>query len=204
MDFEIFHSFCVPIKTLKLFGLWQRKTSAWSYFAYGLILHLIFIEVFTAFQFAYLFTFKTFEDFATLMTMLPTYIAFIVKTLNFYHSLSAIEELFEMIHQACRAKSIDEKFRSRLNTVDKMFKVFLGSAVANCFIGMFTPFIYHKLPLRMWFPFTYECDFVIFWIGALYQIAESITAPVIVVLDMFPVFFMAYILAMLEQLCDRL
>lgn len=57
----------------------------------------------------------------------------------------------------------------------------------------------------MWFPYDHENNDILFWMTGFYQffITTSICGA-ITVLEMFPVFFMAYIVGMLEQLCEML
>lgn len=74
MDSNIFAPLRLPIKMLRVTGLWQRKQSTWAYLFYGVFMHIFIVDLFMTLQFMYLFTFESLEDFANLMTMLPTYI----------------------------------------------------------------------------------------------------------------------------------
>lgn len=205
MDFDIFLPFKIPLKILKIFGLWQTKKSSYGYFVYGIIMHLFFLEVFTILQFGYLFSFKTFADFANLMSMLPTYFALCVKSINWFYNLSQIEALFDLITENLNAGVITEKMKNHVIRVDKIFKIFWGSAAASCVLGAFVPFVAHEFPYRMWFPYDYESNSTLFYLAAIYQIVDTLCySGVDIVFDTFPVMFMSYILGMLEQLGERL
>lgn len=205
MDSAIFGTFKIPLKNLRTFGLWQTKKSSWSYFIYGIFMHIIFIDLFTALQFAYLFSFETFEDFANLMSMLPTYTALCLKSINWFYNLNAIEALFDRIQDNLDCGFITEKLLSHGKRTSKIFKVFWASAAASCILGAFVPVISHTLPYRMWFPYEYDNNLPMFWLGAIYQIVNTLCySGVDIVLDTFPVFFMGFILGMVEQLSDRL
>lgn len=93
MDFNILLPFKTPLNILKSFEFWQTKDSSWRYFVYGIVMYLIFFDVFTVLQLGYLFIMETFEDFANLMSLLPTFIAGIIKSLNWLYKLTEIEEL---------------------------------------------------------------------------------------------------------------
>lgn len=75
----------------------------------------------------------------------------------------------------------------------------------SCIFSVITPFTQHILPYPMWFPFDYEKNEPLFWLSVLY---ESITVfpncCIAIAIDLIPIMFMTYILAMMEQLCDRL
>lgn len=205
MEFDIFLPFKIPLKILKIFGLWQTKKASWAYFVYGIIMHLFFLEVFTILQFGYLFSFRTFADFANLMSMLPTYFALCVKSINWFYNLSQIEALFDLLIENLNAGVMTEKMKNHLIRVDKIFKIFWGSAAASCVLGAFVPFVAHQFPYRMWFPYDYESNPTLFYLAAIYQIVDTLCySGVDIVFDTFPVMFMAYILGMLEQLTERL
>lgn len=205
MDFEIFLPFKIPLRILKTFGLWQTKKSSWGYFVYGIIMHLFFLEIFTILQFGYLFSFETFADFANLMSMLPTYFALCVKSINWFYNLSEIEVLFDLLTENLKLGGFTDKMKGHAARVDKIFKIFWGSAAASCVLGAFVPFVAHEFPYRMWFPYNHENNWLMFYIAAIYQIFDTLCySGVDIVFDTFPVMFMSYILGMLEQLGERL
>jgi hypothetical protein len=47
MNPEEFFPCKIPIKVLKTFGLWQKKDSSLAYFFYGVVMHVIFIDIYT-------------------------------------------------------------------------------------------------------------------------------------------------------------
>lgn len=190
---------------LKLTGFWQTKNSTWAYFAYGIIMHIIFIDVFLVLQIGYLFKFQTLVDFASLMTMLPTYTAMFLRSVYLFYNFDQIVELFEVLHKSLDHVKMTPKFTRHLTRIQSIFKFFWSSAAISCIVGSFVPFTAHELPYRMWFPYDYVNSFYMFWCGSFYQIISTLCCCGFdIVEDTLPVFFMAYILAMLEQLCDQL
>lgn len=205
MVFDIFLPFRVPLKILKVFGIWQTKESSWTYLIYGIVMHLIFVDIYTLLQFGYLFTFETFEDFAVLMSVLPTYIAMLLKSLNFIMHIEEVKVLFDSVEAVLEKDPMTDKFKKRVENVDKVFRFFWASAVTTTVLGSLIPIVTRKLAYRMWFPYDYKNNALLFWLSAGLQSFESITyCGLDMVLNMFPAFFMAYIISMLEHLCDRL
>jgi hypothetical protein len=132
--------FKLPIKVLKLAGIWRTKSSSWGYFIYGIIMQLIFIEVFMVLQFIYLFTFETFEDFAFLMTLLPTFISFVVKVRILTYFIDDIEDLLVTIIEIVDQENFQPSLQKYLNQTDFIFKFFCSSAILTTTVGLGVPF----------------------------------------------------------------
>jgi hypothetical protein len=193
------------IKVLINAGIWQKKSSSWTYFCYGIVVHLIFIDLYFLLQFAYLFTFETFEDFALLMTMCPTCFAFAIQSLTLMSKIDEIEWILTEINQIAKEENFSEKFQKPLKLIDSIFKVFCTATFLCCTFGLGIPFINHELPYKMWFPFDYKNNELLFWLSVIYQGIDSMCFSIIdIVLDVMPAMFMCYIIGMLEELCDRL
>jgi hypothetical protein len=148
MDSNTFSSLRLPIKMLKVSGLWQTKDSTWAYFCYGVFMHLFVVDLFMILQFLYLFSFETLEDFANLMTMLPTYLMCVVKTINLFHKMPKIYELFDVIDQTYRTGLAERTTFSHVKNVYKIFIAFWSSAVLSCLVGGIAPFKSRELPYR--------------------------------------------------------
>lgn len=167
--------------------------------------HLLSIDLYTSLQFVYLFIFETAEDFMNVMSLFPTCIALCFKSLNFIWQVDEVEELFEMLRVIFTDNEMNEDFKNQLRRVDKLFKYFWGSAVVTSALGITVIFFQHELPYRMWFPYDIETNEFGFWLSAVYQIIISCSVcGIVAVFDLFPTFFMSYILGMLQQLCGRL
>lgn len=204
-QFDILLPFKLPLGILKVFGFWRTKDSSWTYLIYGIFMHLVFVDIFTLLQFAYLFTFETFEDFANLMSLFPTFIACVFKSLNMFYNLEAIANLIMVLREMMEGQTLSENFKSHLKGADKAFKIFWGAALASCVTGALVPFQQHLLPYRMLFPYNYENSEILFWMSAFYQILVTTSiCGAVTVFDTLPVMFMSYIIGMLEQLCERL
>lgn len=133
---------------LKVFGFWQTKDSTWAYFCYGVFMHLIVVDLFMILQFLYLFTFETLEDFANLMTMLPTYLMCVIKTFNLFYKMPKIYELFALIEQTYASGLARRSNFGHVKHVYKIFIAFWTSAVVSCLVGGVAPFKSRELPYR--------------------------------------------------------
>lgn len=205
MEFDLFLPFKIPLKMLKIFGFWQTKSSSWKYKIFGIMSHLLTIDLYTSLQFGYLFIFETADDFMNVMSLFPTCIALCFKSLNFIWKVDEVEELFDMLRVILKENEINEDFKNHLIRVDKIFKYFWASAVITSALGITVIFFQHELPYRMWFPYDIDTNEFGFWLSAVYQIIISCSVcGVVAVFDTMPIFFMSYILGMLDQLCTRL
>lgn len=169
MNSENLFPFGLPIKILKIAGIWQRKSSSWTYFCYGIIMHFNFIELFTLLQFVYLFTFETFVDFAFLMTVLPTYLALVVKSIILMFNVEEIYELLSMIQDFIVNENLEETLKKYLKRIEKVFKVFWGSAVVTTTLALGIPVFLHQLSYKMWFPYDYTKNQFLFWLSVSYR-----------------------------------
>lgn len=62
----------------------------------------------------------------------------------------------------------------------------------------------HKLPLKMWFPYDYDHNDSQFWLSAGYQLLIGlIYTPVVIIVDMLPVFFICFTIGLIEELFER-
>jgi len=69
-----------------------------------------------------------------------------------------------------------KRINRRLTGIVKLFKIYLGVMWVSClFLGL-TPFITHKLPIKMWFPYDAHRFAVVFYLTAVYQIFCSLLA----------------------------
>lgn len=142
-----------PIRILKAFGFWMSRSSNPAYSVYGIIMHLFLVDLFLLLQFMYLFTYETIEDFAALMTVLPTYVAIFSQTLNVMLKPSRLVELLKRTEDLLKqcADSDTTRLNRSLVIIDKISKgIFFLAFVAGVVSTISTAF---KLPYKMWFPY---------------------------------------------------
>nr|QGW50713.1 odorant receptor 15 [Propsilocerus akamusi] len=204
IDFDTLLPFRIPVRILKTFGLWLTKEANWIYWLFSIINQLVMIELFTFLQFVYLFTFQTFEDFANLMSLLPTFCSIVVKSLNLCYNVNEIQTLMSSLHDLFEFCTTTENLKLRIIEIDRIFKIFWSSALLTCFLGALVPFTVHELPYKMWFPYD-TSNFYLFWLSASYQIIVTFCISAVdIVMDSLPVMFMSYAVGALEELKHRL
>ena len=202
MDLKNVPPFKDPINILKTFGMWITDVNSKRYLTYSVIMHLVFVDLFTALQIIYLFMFETFEDFAKLMTLLPTYIGLIFKTLNLFFRYHEVEKLFETTKDLLEQCPDKTRISKRIEIADKIFKTTIFFSIITTSLGALATL--YELPYKMWFPYDTD-NRLLYWFSAAYQVFDTICfAFVLLSVDFLPVFFMSYAIGFLEVLCDRL
>lgn len=202
MSLESLIPFRDPVRLLKKVGLWITEDSSKGYLVYSFIIHLIFIDIFTLLQIIYLFEFKTFEDFARLMTLMPTYCGLFLKSVNIILNLRSVIKLLDTTNELLLQCPDTTKVTKRIIVADKVFRTTSIVSFITTILGALTTVF--ELPYIMWFPWDIDSHLG-YWLAALYQASDTICFSIVVMaLDMLPVFFMAYSLGFFEVLCDRL
>jgi hypothetical protein len=189
---------------LKKVGLIISKTDSWKQKITGIAFRLFFIEIMLILQLIYLKEIKNLLDFIKLLSTLSTYVSYFVKAMNVIYQAKVIEELIEAIKTDLKDYELNEKFEKRIKEARKIFNMLWIAAFVTTFFGGFVPFFSHELAYSMWFPYDLNIS-ILFWLSTSYQhIATVVGSFMDAILEMLPAFFMAYIAAMLEQLCDEL
>jgi hypothetical protein len=203
--FNLFAPLGLPIRILKVNGNWVTKDSSTAYKLFSGFLHLFVMEIGTAVQLAYLPQIKDFFDFTQLITMLPSSVAVCMQTFVVNYYKDEILLIMDMIRECVDEHGLSEKLKKRLSIVDKYMKGFFALTVFNVFSLIFYGLISRELLFKMWYPFDVNASPVNFWFVMFYQLGCLFNYCFVnLVMDTFPVFFMVYIIGMLEQLCDEL
>lgn len=201
MNFDHLLPFQDLVRILKFFGLWKIESSRKTYFFYSFCLHVVLIELFIFLQVVCLLETNNLNDFSTVIAILPTCLAILVKSKQFAFNSHLIEDMFVMIEEILDLDKVSEQFITRSKKVEKYFKICFMFGMVVCCLVILGPITTHKLPYIMWFPFTYEDDNFMFWLAAIYQVVISFYLTSIdLVFYTFPLVFIIYIFGMLEQL----
>jgi hypothetical protein len=192
-------------QNLKPFGLWISSDSRLAFKILGIIGRVTLIELYLFLQLMYLPYVTNLEDFTTLMSTISTYVSFTMKALNMNYHAKALDRLSIDIEDEMRNFDHNEKFTQRVAEAMNVCKKLSRSATVTClFWGIFPPIFNHQLGMMMWFPYDLNNPFF-FWSSAIFQCAVMVFGSRIdVFLEMTPVVYMAHVIAMLEQLCDKL
>ena len=197
-------------------GMWQERTSSKKYKFYGTIMHLINIDLYLAMQFGYLIIkLESVKDLSNVLSILFSYIALLLKSLNFIYQLENIKRLIQTLKELIEF-SANEKYKSRskmiqqTKSVQKVFNLFWFFCILTCIVSGFIPFFYttaenKRLPNKLWLPFKYTTDSYWYWILTYYQILNSLFySGVLVALDILPVVFMSFVASLVDELALRI
>ena len=209
--FDPSYSLKLPIKILKLMGFHQEKDSSWYYRIYGIVTHLIGIEIYLLMQIVYLCKVAdNVESFSDCLSVMFTYVALLLKSFIFMYKLQDIKQLIVMLeHVIVKGKFMkQQEFSSRVKQVYSYFKLYWTFGLISCSMGALIPIYYrneHKIAYKMWVPFNYEDNFYGFVAISIYQTIFPLwTCGIIASLDMLPIMIINIITGLLEELIKRL
>jgi 7tm Odorant receptor len=198
------------IKLLKISGFWLDKSSSKCWIVIAVILHIGFVELFAIFGIIYLANVKNIEDFSSTIGMVPLYIVTCIKSIHWVANKNKIESMMKDMKDLIEENSWIEKqngskLKKRIRQVVKISNIFLSSAMTGVFLGSLIPLFSHELPLKVWIPYDYSNNEVLFWLTVAYQdVVSYCVVPVMVTFETIPIFFMCYLTGIIEELCDRM
>lgn len=211
--FDPLFLFKLPIGIVKLLGLWQDENSSWLYRLYGLVFHLICIDLYVFMQIIYLiFMFENVYDFSHVLGGVVIYIVIVLKTSNFMYELKEIKMLIVMMIKLIEFTENGNQQRPLLRKQvlrdHKVFKIFLANCVVAAWLAIIVIIVYHhehRLPYKTWAPVDYHNNKNWYWVLAFYQIfCPTCGACIVATLDMLPVFFICIATGLIKELCQRI
>lgn len=210
---KYFAAFRIPIMTLKFLGMWPERTSSRTFgIVYGLILHIIVIEV-TSFcsivKLIELFLSGSIVKFAFLLSFALSTYAAIFKTFWYVLKLTKIQEMLETLNDlldqnSFRRVAIRTRLEDEVKEIIKVSKVLFGSAFVAITLAALTSCINHnerRIQYEFWYYFDYKENALVFWVLVAYQYgAACYCAALIYSIDLIPITFMSLISAALDEL----
>jgi 7tm Odorant receptor len=210
MDAELYKPFKLMFSVFKTLGMCQDGNQTWFYFIFGYLFHFIFIELCLIGEIIYAINAENLEDLIETMGLTTTYACEMFKCWNFFYKLRHIKKTIEMINLLLEF-SADERIKSRDHVKSqvafgfKVYKIFWLTAWITCVFSSLVPFVGHKLPYKVWFPFDIKNSEIGFWIASISLIINSFVVSAIdVTLDMLPVIFMTFAIGLINKLSERL
>jgi 7tm Odorant receptor len=197
-------------KLLKISGLWMDQSFPKLLITILVILHIFFVEIFTIFGIFYLINVESIKDFSEAVGTVLLYVTFRIKSLHFLFNKTKIESMLKDIkelieHENWIEKQNGRKLKQRIRQIHKILRIFMTSAMTGVVAGSLAPFFIHELPLKMWFPYDYINSEALFWLSAAYQdIGGYYVIPVMIVLEIIPIYFISYVTGVIEELSDRM
>lgn len=209
MSNDLLNVFDNPIRYLKVVGIWIDKKSHIAHITFAIILHLLLVDIFMILSVVYLFTVDNVFDFSEAIGTVPTFVGVCIKSLNITYRKTQIEMLLKLLRKIIQEETMasvkERKLTKRIAKINKVFKACVILLTAAAATNPLAIFLTHKLPLKMWFPFDYETSELLFGLSAFYQLMGTfIFTPVMLIVDLFPIFFLCFAAGAIDKLCDRL
>ncbi|XP_070506777.1 odorant receptor 94b-like [Chironomus tepperi] len=201
MDIDVFK---IPLMVLKFNGVWITKDSSIYYIIYSVIMQFLFTYAFTFLMGMYIIDVTGVLDFADQSSYFFTYLVCTFKCINIYIQIDDLVDLFDELKDCIDEFGLDKSYKKHIQQANMFVKFFWVASFTTVFFGGFIPFFSGRLAYPMWFPYNLDNRFLFYmsvfyqWIGTICYSAAN------VMMDMIPVLFMSYFIAMFEHIGDRL
>lgn len=168
----------------------------------GITSHLFLVELCLTLQFVNFFYYETFLDLTSMMALIPSFIALMVKSFNLFCHSKQLQALILMTAELLEMSGDAKRVKRRIAVVDKVFKASLAAAIALSLVADINTI--NELPGKMWLPFDTKNSRMGYWAAAIYQSINShCTSSASLCYDMIPIFFLCYAVGFLETLSDN-
>jgi len=207
---SLFSLLRLPIKYLKFTGTWPAENESFASKALAAIVHILFFEVIILLQFVHIFTLKDFEEMPETLRYFFSYLSLLLKGYNLAYNLERIKSLMDSAKELLQEDDWTEKNHNKKLKQQLLFvaRILSGSMVPTVLSFVFIisiPFQTHKLSVKMFVPYDYQRNELLFWLTVIYQnLSVMICIPTILILDIIPVLFMAIATGFIEELNECL
>jgi hypothetical protein len=188
----------IILRTFEFFGLWSSSKRSLTIFV-----HLMLIHILSVFMLLNIKNNQSLIQWMEFVSSFSLHSSFVVKATNLYFRTNDIMDLVTMLTVQLKNYEITEKFSKRIKRTEFFFKFAWGLGAVTIFLTGVRMYFSKVLIHSMWVPFS--DNQISFYIAAFYQ---HLTCIILLTLDMMAdflaIFFMMYIIAMLEQINDRL
>lgn len=211
MDSELYRPFEVCFKIFKVCGMWQDGNQSWAYFFLGYSAHIFFLDIYLISIFIYAFQTDNLIDFTEAFGLGVINLAMFFKCVNFFIRIKSVMKSLESLKSLLELSaprnfnSSRSLLKTQVNFGYKVFKIFYAVIVVTCVSGIFPPFLEHKLPHQIWFPFDRSKSEIAFWTSSILTISISpYIGSLDMAIDMLPVIFMTFAIGLIDELSERL
>lgn len=203
---DIFKPFDLPLKILSIYGKTIEENFKLKNFLIALLTHIIFVDIFLIFQLLYLMEISSIRDFMEFLSLFSTHLCYVAKLTNLLVNYRGYIEIIALLRENIKTYEINGKFIKRIDKVNLFFRIIFFSALISSSCGGFASYFTHELAFKMWFPSMNSTTLNPGFLSvAIYQHIDGIwLSGTDVTFDFIPVFLMVYVVAMLEQLCEKL
>jgi hypothetical protein len=202
--------FAIPTKMLKLLGMWQEESSPRWYRIYGALMHLYILEHSCFCQTVYaimMIQHRDYKEFIETLSILLSCYLTIFKSLIFVKSVKSIQKLTMKLRDLLKFSDFNSKPRPRVEfystVITRISNFMYAFHFFICTLSILLPLIgkNKRLPFKTWVYFDYEkSDFSFMAIMVMESFISLLTTVINNSLDVYPVIFMCYAIAMLKEL----
>lgn len=201
MDLGFFNT---PLRLTRYLGIWVKKDDSKFYLVYALFMQIVFVYAFTFMMGMYFVNVSDIIDFADQSSSFCTYVVCSVKSINIFFQIDKLETNFQELKQCIDDFETPEHYKKHIKKAYKLLKMYWTATFVTCLYGGFIPFFSDRLAYRMWFPYSLESP-AMYYTSAMYQwIGTILYSTANVMMDMLPVLFIGYFIALFENIADRL
>lgn len=210
MDSELLKPFKLCFRVFKAAGMWQDGKQSWAYFFLGYLAHIVLIELYLVRQLIYVFQAEDLTDMADAVVLTSTYFSDALKGLVLVLNLKEIKNLVEALDNLLTFSDHDRfnerrHVRERVPFSFRIYKLHWSSAIVYCSSSIFVPIFSHRIPYKVWFPFSTEYNSISFWFASYFTVVDAFYASAIgASLDLLPVIFISFAIGLIEDLVERL
>lgn len=162
-------------KLLKTFGFWRGKDCSSISLVTGVVLHLLFVDIYLTLHLIYILKLNDVAELSNLLKMCLTYVALFAKSINFVMKFGGNAELEKSLKgdstcnwQCCS----DDKSKPYVNKIRRIFYALWISSllsVSSGAVAIVSNRSERRLPDKMWIPFDYLKNELWFLLVALYD-----------------------------------
>ena len=214
MNFDYPSTLSLPKFLLKLFGVWQEKTSSWSYRIYGTIMHLALMEIIVfldTLQAIDIFVNGSIIELSHKIAMLFTFYAMTFKSYWFIANFEEIKKMTADLQELLEFSSFGKaEKKKRLNTkicrFEKISYFYYSFSFVFALISLLEPLLHHGercLPYDvLW---DYKDNLGLYSASYIYEILICFNGISInCSLDIFLICFMDFVSVALQELSEEI
>jgi len=217
MEVNYFKTPQLAIRIFKASGFWFTKDAGIINYIYGLVMHLIFVDIWLFSHLAFLFGVSEILLISETLCTMFIYLLLFSKSIFLYFKTEDIIRMTKSFEELVKFSEhpemkIRDKLRARVDFVYKIFIAYWLMCLSTCFSGGIFPIFNNSEPpykLAYHYAVPAFCDFeynftwmVAFSIHQL--VSPTLYCAVNVAMDMMPSYFFNASLGLLEEVSDRM
>lgn len=198
-------------KLVRVLGLYQDGNQTWTYYIFGHLTHLLFMDYFFLGEIIYLFVAETWIERILILSIATTVICYMFKITTFFRKIKQIVDISEGLADLIAFSIDEEKYKNgvlikkKVDLIEKVCKLYAIMLTVNAAFGVLVLIFFRVLPYKVFYPFNTETGSVGYYIAAIHQTVSCFHGSFFLLyIDMYPVSLMIYVTGLLQELKARL